>query len=241
MGTRTAQPLLILGAGGFAREAADAVRAAQSVGGPYEVVGLLDDNPGLHGRSVGGTPVLGPFEAVEEHATAVVVVAVGRPDAYTVRRDVVTRLALPVERFATVVHPAASVGSTCTVGPGSVLLAHVTLTADVVVGAHVAVMPQVVLTHDVRVDDYATLASGVRLGGAVQVGTGAYLASGVCVREGCRIGPWAMVGMGSTVIRDVLPERVSYGSPARDVRPAPLPWLTPGAAQPSSSSLEVHS
>jgi len=28
---------------------------------------------------------------------------------------------------------------------------------------------------------------------------------------------------------------------APDVRPAPLPWLTPGAAQPSSSSLEVHS
>jgi sugar O-acyltransferase (sialic acid O-acetyltransferase NeuD family) len=242
MGTRSAQPLLIVGAGGFARETADAVRAGHAVGGSYEVIGFLDDNPSLHGRVVGGTPVLGPIDAIGDHPTAMVVVTIGRPDAYSVRRDLVRRLGLPAERFATVVHPAASIGTTCTVGPGSVLLAHVTLTVDVVVGAHVAVMPQVVLTHDVRVDDYATLASGVRLGGAVHVGTGAYLGSGVCVREGCRIGPWAMVGMGSTVTRDVLPQRLSYGSPARDMRSAPLPWLTPEPPEPSSpSSLEVHS
>jgi acetyltransferase-like isoleucine patch superfamily enzyme len=105
-----------------------------------------------------------------------------------------------------------------------VLLAHVALTADVVVGPHVAVMPQVVLTHDVRVDEFATLASGVRLGGGVRVGAGAYVASSVSVREGCRIGRWAMVGMGSLVTRDVPDERLWYGSPARDVRRAPLPW-----------------
>jgi sugar O-acyltransferase (sialic acid O-acetyltransferase NeuD family) len=217
-------PLLIIGAGGFARETADAVRAARAAGGPFELLGFLDDDPALHGRHVAGTPVLGPVGAVADHPDAAVVVCVGRPDAYTVRRAVVGRLGLSVDRYATVVHPTVSVGSTCRIGAGSVVLAQVALTADVAVGQHVAVMPQVVLTHDVRVDDFATLASGVRLGGGVHVGSGAYVASGVSVREGCRIGPWAIVGMGSIVTKDVPPERLWFGSPARDIRRAPLPW-----------------
>ena len=218
------RPVLIIGAGGFARETAEAVRAVQSDNGSVELAGFLDDNAALHGKSVGGAPVLGPIEAIADHPDAAVVVAVGRPDAYVVRRDLVVRLELPADRYATVVHPTVSVGSTCVVGVGSVLLAQVALTAEVSVGEHVAIMPQVVLTHDVRVDDFATLASGVRLGGGAHVGTGAYLASGVCVRDGCRIGPWAMIGMSSIVTKDVPEERLWFGSPARDARRAPLPW-----------------
>jgi sugar O-acyltransferase (sialic acid O-acetyltransferase NeuD family) len=219
-----ARPLLIIGAGGFAREAAETARAIHSVDGSVALLGFLDDDPTLHGTTAGGIPVLGPLEAIADQPDAAVVVAVGRPDAYTVRRDLVARLALPADRYATLVHPGASVGSTCSVGAGTVVLAQVVMTAGVTVGAHVAVMPQVVLPHDVWVDDYATLASGVRLGGGVYVGTGAYIASGVCVREGRRIGAWSMVGMGSTVLMDVPAERVWYGSPAWDVRRAPLPW-----------------
>jgi sugar O-acyltransferase (sialic acid O-acetyltransferase NeuD family) len=228
-------PLVIVGAGGFARETAEAVRAVPWKDRRFNLVGFLDDDPALHGREIGGTPVIGPVEAVHDHPDVAVVVCVGRPDAYTVRRDIVARLGLPEERYATVVHPAASVGSTCRVGAGSVVLAHTSLTAGVVVGAHVAVMPQVVLTHDVRVDDYATLASGVRLGGGVHIGSGAYVASGVLVREGLDVGPWAMVGMGSVVTRDVPAERLWFGVPARDVRRAPLPSRSghPAAASPS--------
>jgi sugar O-acyltransferase (sialic acid O-acetyltransferase NeuD family) len=220
----TARPIVIVGAGGFAREAAAAVRAINSDDGSVELLGFLDDDPSMSGRSVVGAPVLGTVDEVTSHPDAGVVIAVGRPDSYTTRRELVSRLGLPSERYATIVHPGASVGSGCSVGRGTVVLAQVVMTADVSVGAHVAIMPQVVLPHDVRVDDYATLASGVRLGGGVHVGQGAYVASGVCVREGCRLGAWSLVGMGSAVTKDVPPERLWFGSPARDVRRAPLPW-----------------
>jgi len=170
------------------------------------------------------------------------VVCVGRPDAYAARRVIVSRLGLPAERYATVIHPTASVGSTCTIGAGSVLLAHVTHTADVVVGEHVAIMPQTVLTHDVRVDDHATLASGVRLGGGVHVGAGAYLASGVLVREGLSVGAWSMVGMGSVVTRSIKPYSVriacisvSWAERARHNRQSARHWpQSPNAPDPSN-------
>jgi sugar O-acyltransferase (sialic acid O-acetyltransferase NeuD family) len=219
----TPRQLLLVGAGGLGRETAEAVRAVNAVRPTWRLVGFLDDDPGVQGDLVGGVPVVGPIETVHDHPGADVVICTGRPDNYTSRRLIAQRLGLDDERYATVVHPSATMGASCRVGVGSVLLARVDLTADVAVGRHVAVMPQVVLTHDVSVEDWATLASGVRLGGGCKVGEEAYVGSGTCVREGLTIGKRAMVGMGSVVTRDVPDERLWYGAPARDVSRAPLP------------------
>ena len=217
--------LFVVGAGGFAREAIEAIRAVNAVRRTWRLRGLLDDDPAVHGAVVGGAPVVGPIELVHTEPHAQVVITTGRPDNYVSRPMIAARLDLPDERYATVVHPTATLGATCAVGPGSVLLAHVDLTADVAVGRHVAIMPQVVLPHDARVDDFATLASGVRLGGACHVAEGAYIGAGGCLREGITIGARAMVGMASVVTRDVPGERLWFGSPARDAGRAPLPTL----------------
>jgi sugar O-acyltransferase (sialic acid O-acetyltransferase NeuD family) len=212
-----------VGAGGFARETAEAVAEINAVAPTWNLLGFLDDDPALAGRAVGRSTVIGPVDAVADHPGASVVLCTGRPDNYTSRRRLAARLGLEDHRYATIVHPSCSRASTATLGAGTVLLAQVVLTADVVVGRHVAVMPQTVLTHDDRIADWVTLASGVRLGGAVTVDQGAYLGSAVCVREGRRIGAWSMVGMASTVTRDVPAERLWFGTPARDVSRAPVP------------------
>ncbi|MEE4544766.1 NeuD/PglB/VioB family sugar acetyltransferase [Streptomyces sp. V4-01] len=218
--------LLIVGAGGFARETAQAVLALaaadRAAGRPerLRLLGHLDDDAALHGVDVDGTPVLGGCERVHDLPAAQVVVCVGSPRDHAVRARLVRRLGLPRERYATVVHPTASVARSCTVGPGSVLLAHCVLTAAVEVGAHVAVMPHTVLTHDDAVGDFATIASGVRLGGGVRVERGAYVGSGALVREYTVIGGWSLVGMGSVVLGDVPPGEVWAGTPARRLRAA---------------------
>ena len=217
--------LLVVGAGGFAREAVEAIRAVNELQPTWRLRGLLDDDPARHGAMVGGVPVIGPLELVHDLPEALVVLTTGRPDNYVSRPLIAARLGLPDARYATIVHPTAAIGSTCTVGVGSVLLAHVDLTADVRVGRHVALMPQVVLPHDARVDDFATLASGVRVGGACHVAEGAYIGAGACLRENITVGPRALVGMASVVTRDVPGERVWLGSPASDAGAAPLPEL----------------
>ncbi|MFE7168678.1 acetyltransferase [Streptomyces sp. NPDC057616] len=213
--------LVIVGAGGFARETAQAVAAA----GGFRLLGHLDDNPALHGTEVDGVPVLGGCDLVHELPAARVVVCVGNPRDHAARARLVDRLALPEDRYATVVHPAAAVSATSRIGPGSVLLAHCVLTAAVRVGAHVAVMPQVVLTHDDVVEDFATLTSGVRLGGGARLERGAYVGSGALIREGTTIGAWSLIGMGSAVLGDVPPGEVWVGSPARRLRAADAPAL----------------
>jgi sugar O-acyltransferase (sialic acid O-acetyltransferase NeuD family) len=215
--------LLLIGAGGFARETAEAVRAINRAAPAWNLLGFLDDDPARHGTRVGGTPVVGPIDAVADHPGAAIVICTGRPSNYLSRPRIAARLGLGPERYATLVHPTAAVGQTCSVGPGSVLLAQVVLTADVTIGAHVAVMPQVVLTHDACLADFCTVGSGVRVGGGCTVGTGAYVGAGAHLRENLAIGARAMIGMSAVVTRDVGPERLVYGAPAADRGPAPLP------------------
>ncbi|MEZ0090339.1 acetyltransferase [Streptacidiphilus sp. EB129] len=210
--------LVILGAGGLARETAQAVLDD----GRRVLLGHLDDNPALHGGAVDGVPVLGGCDLVHQLPSDVEVVAcVGSPGDYASRARLVRRLGLPRHRYATVVHPTAVVSRSSSVGPGSVLLAHTVLTAAVTVGAHVAVMPHTVLTHDDVVEDFATIASGVRLGGSVRISRGAYLGAGALVREGVTVGAWSLVGMGSAVLGDVPPGQTWVGVPARARRRAP--------------------
>jgi sugar O-acyltransferase (sialic acid O-acetyltransferase NeuD family) len=215
--------LLIVGAGGFARETAEAVHTVNEIRPTWRLRGFLDDDPTLHGSVVGGLPVLGPAEMVHELSDAAVLICTGRPGNYLSRRRLATRLDLPEERYGTIVHPSATVGRSCRIGSGSVLLAHVDVTADVVVGRFVAIMPQAVLTHDVQVGDYASLAAAVRIGGGCRIGQEVYLGSGACLREGIRIGAQAMVGLGAVVVDDVPAGRLWYGTPAADRGPAPLP------------------
>ncbi|WP_305784086.1 acetyltransferase [Symbioplanes lichenis] len=204
--------LVIVGAGGFARETAAAATAAG-----WQVLGFVDDDPALHGTTRSELPVLGGVDSVTD-LDAAVVVCVGNPRNYTARRSIVERLDLPAARYATVVHPAAELGAGSLVGPGTVLLAGTVLTADVTVGSHVAVMPHAVLTHDDKVADHVTIASGVRLGGSATVRAGAYLGSGALIREGVTVGERALVGMGSVVLHDIPPGEVWAGNPARPLR-----------------------
>jgi sugar O-acyltransferase (sialic acid O-acetyltransferase NeuD family) len=211
----TPEPLLLVGAGGLARETLELIAAINHVEPVWDVVGILDDDARRHGSRVHGVEVLGPATLAHELSAARVCACVASPDRPLGRIALVRRLGLAPERYATLVHPTAVVPASATVGPGSVLHATTVLTADVAVGSHVAVMPAVVLTHDDVLADGVTLGAGARLAGTVHVGEGAYIGSGALLRENLAVGPGAVVGMGAVVTRDVPAGETWAGVPAR--------------------------
>jgi sugar O-acyltransferase (sialic acid O-acetyltransferase NeuD family) len=198
--------VLLVGASGLARE----VLAA----GVADVVGILDDDITLRGTEVGGVPVVGPIlQAAGREEHLLVCVGSGVTRRLIVRR--LTAAGVRDGRYATCVAGSTRIGTTSTVGAGSILLDGAVVTADVTIGRHVVVMPNTTITHDDVIEDYATLTSGVALAGGVRIRQGAYLGMNAAVRQGVVVGAAAVVGMGAVVLRDVPDGEKWAGVPAR--------------------------
>ncbi len=207
------QPFVILGFGG---NSLDVLEALQLLDLPC--LGFLDDAHG--GESFAGVRVLGPLESAREYPEARFVNCIGSTRTYALRPQILERTGLALDRFASVIHPTASVSASAEIGPGTVILQHVTLASRCRLGCHVTVLPQSVVSHDTVVEDYSILAGGVILSGEVHIGRCCYLGANAAVRSRVRVGEGSLVGMGSNVLGHVPPGQVVVGNPARVLRPA---------------------
>ncbi len=201
--------VLLLAAGGLAREVASSILAT----GDHQVVGMLDDSASMWGGKVAGVPVLGGIELAAQRSEMLLVCAgPGRARERIVRR--LAALGVGPGRYATHVSGTAGIGSNAAVGPGSIILPGCVLTCDVSVGKHAVLMPRVVLTHDNAVGDYATLAAGVVLGGNTVIGPTAYVGMNASVRQGLSVGEGATLGMGAVLLVNQPANSVWAGNPA---------------------------
>jgi sugar O-acyltransferase (sialic acid O-acetyltransferase NeuD family) len=208
--------LVFLGASTAFAEISEVVHDLNRVEPRYRIVAALDDDAALHGGTLaGGVPVAGGLDRVGDFPDALLVFGIGSFRTRMVRWEILRRLGVPDERFATLVHPGAKVYPGARVGPGCVL--H----SGVVVGNDVAVEPFAIITFNTVVGPYSRIgrcamvtSSAVVLTG-VEIGPCAFIGAGSCLAEGVRIGPGAMVGMATTVHRSVGPGAFVLGNPAR--------------------------
>jgi sugar O-acyltransferase (sialic acid O-acetyltransferase NeuD family) len=216
-----ARDLVVLGAGGMGQEVADLVRAAASDGTRWRLIGFVDDDRGLHGTEVLGLPVLGDHHWLSGRRAALAI-GVGAPAAR--RRAWAAVQAVGDFETPALVHPAAYVGLGVELGEGTVVGAHATMTADVLIGRFGIVNVGATVSHNARLGDFATVAPGAHLAGNVHLGEGADVGIGASVTQGNAIGAWAIVGAGAVVIGDVEADTTVVGCPARIVDRRPAGW-----------------
>jgi sugar O-acyltransferase (sialic acid O-acetyltransferase NeuD family) len=216
------KPLLILGARGNCVDILEAVtQINQTHDEPiYDVVGFLDDNPATHGTSIGGSRVLGALASAGQYDDCVFVNGIGSPDNYWRKREIIASTQIELNRFETIVHPTASVSGSAFLGPGSVVLQHVTVASHVRIEEHVIILPNSVLSHNDLVGPYTCIAGSVCISGEVEVGQSCYLGANSSIIGNIRIGEYSLVGIGSVVLNDVPNSTVVAGNPARRIRSA---------------------
>lgn len=207
--------LVIFGAGGFGREAADVVEAVNRVAPTYTFLGFVDDgSPDLEVLGRRGACHLGGSAELERWRGAGYLVGVGAAEARA-RLDDQARAAGLVA--ATAVHPASVQGVDVRLGPGTVLCAGSVITTNVVLGRHVHLNLNSTIGHDCVVGDYVTINPGANISGDVTLEPGVTVGTGASVIQGLTIGAGATVGAGAVVVRDVAPGLTVVGVPARPV------------------------
>jgi sugar O-acyltransferase (sialic acid O-acetyltransferase NeuD family) len=207
--------LIIIGAGGDGRNLAEAI---DRMGGKWDLLGFLDDDPKKQGLKINGVPVLGKTTDVQKYGNCYFVVLVGSPADYSTKKRLVMKLGLSSERYGTFIYPGAIVSKFSSIGSGSVILPGVVIMANANIGKHVFIASNCNIGHDTEIRDYVTIAPLAGIPGNVKIEEGCYIGMGSTVRNYVTIGKCSMVGMGSVVLSDVPPYHMVVGNPARVLR-----------------------
>jgi acetyltransferase EpsM len=207
--------LLVVGGGEHARAV---IEAARSRPGQWKLEGVVDARLPARTRDMAGVPALMDEDAVIRRVrtsrTLSVVLGVGVIGVSRKRAQIVRKYG-PAVRWATIVHRAAWVSPTASLGSGVVVLPGAVVHSGAVIGDHCTVNSGAIVEHDVTLESFVQVAPGAVIGGGATVGTGAYLGLGCRIRDHVRIGARAMVGMGAVVVGPVNSGVTVVGTPAR--------------------------
>lgn len=211
--------LVILGAGGFAREVAWLVSQVNRGGlGNWNVIGFWSHDPRDIGMVINGLPVIDPQLILDRSDAISAVAAIGDP---SIRERAVGDAMRVGLRFATLVHPSVLLDEvTVTMEQGSIICAGSILTTNITIGAHVIVNLDCTIGHDCVLEDFVTLSPGCHLSGHTTVRRGSYLGTGMVTVERHEIGQCATIGAQAAVVKDIQPGVIAIGVPAKPKIPS---------------------
>lgn len=208
--------IVIIGGGGHAKVLIDALRAAGSV----QSIGILDADKSLQGSMLLGERIAGDdsmLETLAANGTRYFAIGVGGTGNNGPRKKLFERAVLYGLCPVTIVHPTAVVSKHAQIGPGCQILAGAIVNASARLGTNAIVNTAAVVEHDCNIGDHVHIASGACLASTVNVAAGAHIGLGAVVRQLVRIGANAIVGAGAVVVKDVEPNTVVAGVPAKEI------------------------
>jgi UDP-perosamine 4-acetyltransferase len=206
-------PIVIVGAGGYARIVVAALRRAGE-----NLVACTDRDPAKRGTVVAGLPVAGDDEwLLRAHPPGRIrlVNAIGSVRQPTARRDVYSRFVSLGYEFASVRDRTATIADDVAFGPGAHVLEGAIVRPGARIGADAIVNMQAAVDHDCRIGDHVHLAPAATLAGDVRVGEISMIGAGATVIQGVAIGRECLVAAGAVVVGDVADGATVAGVPAK--------------------------
>lgn len=201
-------PLVLLGAGGLARELYGWMVQSSSARLPIAMV--------QEAKSPSATQLGVPVMTFEEVQSPVrFIVAVAPPDLKEKLVDMAMRRNWLAETY---IHPSAVIGLDVFLGNGCIVNPFCTISSNSKLGDFVTLNCRSAVGHDAVIGDYSTLLGSNQINGNVIVGDRVLFGAGSIVHPGRTVGRKAVVGIGSVVLNNVVDESTVFGNPAKKIR-----------------------
>ena len=218
---------VVVGAGGFGREALDVVEAhntdhQSNVDSQICVLGVIDDTPSplnLTRLSRRGYSFLGNIEhLLSEVEPRNYILGIGAPK---VRYQIAERLELAGWTPLTVIHPNAVIGSVESIGLGTIICGGVQVSTNTRLGRYVHLNPNSTIGHDTVLEDFVSVNPGAVISGEVHIGPYTLVGAGSVILQQLSIGESALIGAGACVTRPIANATTVIGVPARPITTNP--------------------
>ena len=205
--------LIIVGAGGFARELFSWVTKVREHGNEWIIHGFLDDNLNALDNYNYNVSIIDTIDNYSPQENDCFIMGISAPTSK--KRDIVERLQSKGANFISLVHENAILGNNIRIGKGSIISPNVTLSCDITVGDFVTINAFCGIGHDVIIGDWCTLNSFVNINGFSKLGDGVEVGSHAVVLPNGKVGEFAKIGAGSLVVKEVKPRTTVIGVPAK--------------------------
>ncbi len=197
--------LMILGAGGQGKVAADIARLCG-----YDQIAFLDDNQAL--TAWVGYPVLGTLSQALSFENWEFFIAVGNSH---LREQLQQQLVQAEKTVATLIHPSAVIAKNTVIGEGSIVMAGAVINPDATIGQGCIINTCASVDHDCVVGDYCHLTVGSHLAGTVHMGKHTFLGIGAVISNNLTICENCTIGAGAVVVKNICQPGTYLGVPAK--------------------------
>lgn len=194
--------IMIVGAGGFGREALWTLERINNAAPTWRVLGFADDDPAKAEGVLDGYPMLGACaRASRDFPGAAVFVAVGDNAV----REKIYR-SLRGHDFPIILDPSAQVAPTADIRHGTFIGPNAVVSAGAELGKFVIVNARAGVGHDCRLGDFSQVCPGASLSGHTVLGEHAFVATNASTAPGVTVGARAKIAAGVPAYADVAPD-----------------------------------
>jgi sugar O-acyltransferase (sialic acid O-acetyltransferase NeuD family) len=203
--------IIIVGAGGFAREM-ECLLPSFLPDEHFQVRGFLGKDQGVESEIDLSGRLLGDPELYEPKADERFLLAIGEMEA---RRKTVEALRSKGAQFLTLVHPTAFVAPSAQLGHGVILFPFAAVSNNARLGDLVKLNYYASVGHDTRLGAYCLLAPYATVNGFGVLEEEVYMSTHATVAPLVRVGARSKVSANSCVMHDVPPASLVFGVPGR--------------------------
>ena len=120
--------------------------------------------------------------------------------------------------LASLIHPTSYIGSNVHIGEGVYIMPRAVIDCNVILDDFCTINKAAVVGHEARIGKYSLIGPSATIAGSTVVGDNCFIGMNAAVIDKLTIGDWTIVGAGSVVTRDIKPEVVAVGTPARVIK-----------------------